>query len=180
MATDDRVAFYLRHRTLIEAWAALREQASTELEEALIRAVGIVRQRPATPEIIEDDLGPFPVYGIDLEMQDTEPGKVLVALGWTRGEPLSPTGASWPYMGVKIPNATKRDALYIKVRDLLRDAARERRWSQSEAGWVWWDYVRLEADETDLDDYAIRAVEALVRAWAAMRSVTTSSRTDLR
>jgi hypothetical protein len=35
MATDDKVAFYLRHRTLIEEWAALREQAAAGLEEAL-------------------------------------------------------------------------------------------------------------------------------------------------
>ena len=32
MATDDKVAFYLRHRTLIEEWAALRGQAATALE----------------------------------------------------------------------------------------------------------------------------------------------------
>ena len=51
MATDDKVAFYLRHRTLIEEWAALREQAAAELEEALNRAVGIIGQRPDTSEM---------------------------------------------------------------------------------------------------------------------------------
>jgi len=53
MAIDDKVAFYLRHRTLIEEWAALREQAAAELEEALTRAAGIIGQRPDTPEIVE-------------------------------------------------------------------------------------------------------------------------------
>lgn len=38
-----RFAFYLRYRQHIEEWAALREQAARELEEALVRAVGIMR-----------------------------------------------------------------------------------------------------------------------------------------
>lgn len=175
MATDDKVAFYLRHRLLIEEWAALREQAAIELEEALIRAVGIVQQRPTTPEIIEDDSRRFPVYGINLEIQGAETGKVQVALGWIHGELLKPTGASWPYMGVKIPNATRSDALYNTVKGLLRNAARERQWNQSEAGWVWWGYLPLKANETDLDDYAIRHIEDLVVAWETMQSVVLGS-----
>ena len=55
MAIDEKVAFYLRHRTLIEEWAALRGQAAAALEEAFTRAVGIVGQRPDAPEIVKDD-----------------------------------------------------------------------------------------------------------------------------
>jgi hypothetical protein len=40
MPGDEKVAFYLRYREHIEEWAALREQAGRELEEALVRAVG--------------------------------------------------------------------------------------------------------------------------------------------
>jgi hypothetical protein len=104
---DDKVAFYLLHRLLIDELASLREQAATELEEALVRAVGIARQRPTTPPIIDAHSGRHTAYGINLEIQGAETGRVLVALGWTHGELLKPAGTSWPYMGVKIPDATK-------------------------------------------------------------------------
>ena len=106
MAIDEKVAFYLRHRTLIEEWAALREQAAAALEEALSRAVGIIGQRPDTPEIVEDDSDRrYPMYRISLQIPGVESGAVWVALGWTRGQLLRPTGESWPYMGIKIPGA---------------------------------------------------------------------------
>ena len=173
MATDDKVAFYLRHRPLIEEWAALREQAVTELEESLFRAAGIVRQHPGTPEVVEDDSSRYRTIGISLEIPGAESGKVWVAFGWSQGELLKPGGNSWPYMGVHIPGATKGETLYDTVRDLLRHAARDRHWTQSERGWVWWGYIPLEADETDLDDYAVRHVEDLVVVWKALQSVIT-------
>ena len=168
MATDDKVA-YLRHRTLIEEWAALREQAAAELEEALSRAVGIIGQRPDTPEIAEDDSARrYPVYGISLQIPGAESGAVRVALGWTRGQLLRPAGESWPYTGIKIPGATNCDAVYDTAKRLLRDAAGRRLWTQSSGSWVWYSYIPLEASETDLDAYAVRHVEGLVDAWKAL------------
>jgi hypothetical protein len=175
MATDDKVAFYLRHWPLIEEWAALREQAVTELEESFARAVGIVRQHPATPKIIEDESSRYPTIGISLEVPGAESGSVLVALGWSRGELLKPGGNSWPYMGIKIPGATRGQSFYDAVKDLLRCAARDRHWDHSEYGWVWWGYIPLEAGETDLDDYAVRHVEELVVAWKALESGITGN-----
>jgi hypothetical protein len=99
---------------------------------------------------------------------------VWVALGWSRAELLKPRGASWPYMGIKIPGAAKGETFYDKVRDRLRDAARDRQWTRSETGWVWWGDIPPAADETDLDGYAVRQVEDLVVAWKAMQSVITS------
>jgi len=171
MATDDKVAFYLRHRTLIEEWAALREQAAAELEEALRRAVGVVGQRPDTPEIIENDSDRrYPTYGISLQVPGAESGAVLVALGWTRGQLLRPAGESWPYTGIKIPGTAKGDATYDTAKRLLRDAAGKRLWTESTGGWVWWNYIRLEAGEVALDAYAVRHVEGLVDAWRSLDS----------
>jgi hypothetical protein len=170
MAIDDKVAFYLRHRLLIEEWAALREQAATEAEGALARAVGIIRQRPGTPEIVEDDPGRLHTYGISLQVPDAVPGTVWVALGWTRGQLLKPAGESWPYMGIKIPRAARGETLFDTVKRLLRESAAKRQWTQSTGGWAWWNYVQLEASETDLDDYAVRHVEDLVAAWKALQS----------
>lgn len=170
MAIDEKVAFYLRHRLLIEEWAALREQAATEMEQALARGVDVIRQRPGTPEIVEDDSGRWPTYGISLQVPDAEPGTVWVALGWTRGRLLKPAGDSWPYMGIKIPGAARGETLYDQVKRQLRNAAAKLQWTQSTSGWVWWNYVQLEAGETDLDDYAVRHVEKLVAAWEALQS----------
>jgi hypothetical protein len=170
MATDEKVAFYLRHYLLIEEWAALRERAVTELEQSFFRAVGIVRQHPDTPKIVEDDTGRYPTIGISLEIPGAESGKVRVALGWSRGELLKPAGNSWPYIGIHIPGATRGETFYETVRELLRDAARDRLWTHSEPGWVWWAYIPLEADETDLDGYAVRHVEDLVVVWKALQS----------
>src|ERR1700742_4046480 len=171
MATDDKVAFYLRHRTLIEEWAALREQAAAELEEALSRAVGIIGQRPDTPEIVKDDSDHRkPTYGISLQIPGVESGAVGVALGWVRGQLLRPAGESWPYMGIRIPGRTKGDAVYDTAKRILRDAAGRRLWTQSSGNWVWYSYIPLEASETDLDDYAVRHVEGLVDAWKGLAS----------
>jgi hypothetical protein len=176
MAGNDKVAFYLRHRPLIEEWAALRDQAAVELEEALARAVGIIRQRPGTPEIVEDDSDRrYPTYGISLQIPGAEPGTAWVAPGWTRGQLLRPAGESWPYMGIKIPGATRGEAVYDTAKRLLRDAAGKRLWTESTGGWVWWNYIPLEADQTDLDGYAVRQVEELAEAWKALQAEISGS-----
>jgi hypothetical protein len=172
MAGDEKVAFYLRHRTLIEEWAALRGQAATALEQALIRAVGIVGQRREPPEIVKDDADRHhPLYRVSLQVPGIAADAVWVALGWTHGGLLRPWGETWPYTGIRTPDAGKGDAAYDTAKSLLRGAAASRRWTQSSAsGWVWWNYLPLEAGATDLDAYAMRHVEGLVDAWKALDS----------
>ena len=172
MAIDEKAAFYLRHRTLIEEWAALRGQAAAALEEAISRAVGIVGQRPDSPEIVKDDADQrYPLYRVSLLVPGTAPGAVWVALGWTRAGLLRPSGEQWPYTGIKAPGAGKGDAAYDTAKSLLREAAAGHRWTKSSAsGWVWWNYLPLETSETDLDAYAVRHVEGLVGAWKALQS----------
>jgi hypothetical protein len=169
MASDEKVAFYLRHRALIEEWAALRGQAAAALEEAFRRAAGVVGQRADTPEIVKDDADRhYPLYRVSLQVPGIASGAVWVALGWTRGGLLRPSGESWPYTGIKIPGATKGDAVYDTAKRQLRDAADRRLWTQSSGSWVWYSYMPLEASETDLDAYAVRHVEGLVDAWKAL------------
>ena len=172
MAIDEKVAFYLRHRTLIEEWAALRGQAAAALEEAFSRAVGIVSQRPDALEIIRDDTDRrFPLYRVSLQVPGVASDAVWVALGWTRGGLLRPSGESWPYTGIKAPGAGKGDTAYDTAKSLLREAAARCQWTLSSAsGWVWWNYLPLEASETDLDAYAVRHVEGLVDAWKVLDS----------
>ena len=170
MAIDDKVAFYLQHRPLIEEWAALREQAAIEMEESLVRAVVVVGQRPDTPQFVEEDARRWPTYGLDLRVPGAEPGTVRVALGWTRGELLKLGGAQWPYVGVKVPGATRGETVYDMVRELLRDAALMRQWTQLERGWAWWSYIPLGIGETDLDAYATGHVEDLVTASKALQA----------
>jgi hypothetical protein len=172
MAIDEKVTFYLRHRTLIEEWAALRGQAAAALEEAFSRAVGIVGQRPDAPEIVKDDADHgYPLYRVSLQVPGITSGAVWVALGWARGGLLRPSGESWPYAGIKAPGAGKGDAAYDTAKSLLREAAARRLWTKSSArGWVWWNYLPLEDSETDLDAYAVRHVEGLVDAWKALDS----------
>ena len=171
MAIDEKVAFYLRHRTLIEEWAVLRKQAAIALEEALSRAAGIVGQRPDAPDIVEDNSDRrFPLYSIGLQVPGVASGAVCVALGWTRGGLLSPSGESSPYTGIKAPGSGKGDAVYDTAKRLLREAAAKRLWTKSSgSGWVWWNYIPLEASETDLDAYAVRHVEELVEAWKVLQ-----------
>jgi hypothetical protein len=172
MASDEKVAFYLRHRALIEEWAALRGQAAVELQEAFSRAAGVVGQRADSPEIVKDDADPLhPLYRVSLQVPGIASGAVWVALGWTRGGLLRPAGESWPYTGIKAPGAGKGDAAYDTAKSLLREATARRLWTQSSAsGWVWWTYLPLGASETDLDAYAVRHVEGLVDAWKALDS----------
>ena len=170
MAIDEKVGFYLRHRTLIEEWAALRGQAAAALEEAFGRAAGIVGQRPDTPEIVWDDADRrYPLYRVSLQVPQVAPDAVWIALGWTHGGLLRPSGESWPYAGIKAPGAGKGDTAYETAKSLLREVAVARLWTKSSAsGWVWWNYLPLDDSETDLDAYAMRHVEGLVDAWNAL------------
>jgi hypothetical protein len=172
MASDEKVAFYLRHRALIEEWAALRGQAAAALEEAFSRAAGLVGQRADAPEIVKDDADRLhPLYRVSLQVPGIAFGAVWVALGWTHGGLLRPSGESWPYTGIKAPGAGKGDAAYDTAKSRLRGAAATLMWTQSSAsGWVWWNYLPLGASETDLDAYAVRHVEGLVDAWKALDS----------
>ena len=172
MAVDEKVAFYLRHRALIEEWAALRGQAAAALEEAFSRAAGVVGQRADTPEIVKDDADRLhPLYRVSLQVPGIAPGSVWVALGWTHAGLLRPAGESWPYTGIRAPGAGKGDAAYDTAKSRLREAAGRHLWTKSSAsGWVWWNYLPLEASETDLDAYAVRHVEGLVDGWKALDS----------
>jgi hypothetical protein len=118
MPGDEKVAFYLRHWQVIEEWAALREHATDELEEALVRAVEVIRGAPDTPMIAESDSQQYPWYGIKLEMPAIAPAEALVALGWSQGQLFSLGGATWPYIGIKILGASKQ--LLGTARELLR------------------------------------------------------------
>jgi hypothetical protein len=172
MAIDEKVAFYLRHRTLIEEWAALRGQAAAALEEAFSRAVGIVSQRPDTLEIVKEDADRgYPLYRVSLQVPGMASHALWVALGWTRSGLLRPSGESWPYVGIKAPGAGKGDAAYDTAKSLLQEAAARRLWTKSSAsGWVWWNYLPIAASATDLDAYALHHVEGLVDAWKALNS----------
>jgi hypothetical protein len=172
MATDEKVTFFLRHRTLIEEWAALRGQAADALEEAFSRAFGIVGQRPDAPEIVKEGADRrYPLYRVSLQVPGVASGAVWVALGWTRGGLLRPSGEQWPYVGIKAPGSGKGDTAYDAAKGLLREAAAGRLWTESSAsGWVWWKYLPLEVGETDLDAYAVRHAEGLVNSWKALSS----------
>jgi hypothetical protein len=172
MASDEKVAFYLRHRALIEEWAALRGQAAATLEEAFSRAVGVVRQRADIPKIVRDDTDRgCPLYRVSLQVPGVASGTVWVALGWRHAGLLKPSGESWPYTGIRAPGSGKGDAAYDTAKSLLRQAAASRQWTMSSAsGWVWWNYLPLGANETDLDAYAVRHIEGLVDAWKALDS----------
>lgn len=174
MAVDEKVAFYLRHRTLIEEWAALRGEAAAALEEAFSRAAGIVGQRPDAPEIVKDDADRrYPLYRVSLQVPGIASDAVWVALGWTHAGLLRPSGESWPYTGVKVPGAGKGDAAYDTAKSLLREAAARRQWTMSSAGagsWAWYKYLPLDPGETDLDAYAVRHVEGVVDAWRGLES----------
>jgi hypothetical protein len=56
-----------------------------------------------------------------------------------------------------------------KARELLRDVAQARHWSESTRNWVWWEYLPVEVGDTDLDAYAVRQVDGLVAAHAAVQ-----------
>lgn len=137
--------------------------------EGLMMA-GSVREHRTTSEIVNDGTFAYALYGINLEVPDAGSSQV-VALGWTHGDLLKLSGDSWAYMGIKIPNASKGTVLYDTVKERLQVAAHGHGWTQSDVvGWVWWDYLPLRADETNLDGYATRQLEELVAAWQTMRS----------
>jgi hypothetical protein len=168
MAGDEKVAFYLRHRQVIEEWAALQKYAAGELEEAIVRAVEVMRGAPVGPMIFESDSPQYPWYGIELELPAIAPAEALVALGWTHGQLLRPAGATFPYIGIKILEASAQ--LRGTARELLRDVAQTRHWPKSEGSWVWYEYLPLEVGNGDLDAYAMKQVEGLVAAHAVVQS----------
>lgn len=134
MPGDEKTAFYLRHREVIEEWAALRKQAAGELEEALTRAAEAMRSTAEGP-ISEGNSPQYPWYGITLELPAIAPAEAVVALGWSRGQLFSPAGASLPYVGFNIVEGSEEipgKQILDAARELLREVAQAHDWPNSE------------------------------------------------
>ena len=84
LPADDKVAFLLAARLLIEQWTPAR--ASRCRVGNGFRQSG--RGRTGTPEIVNDGTFAYPLYGINLAVPNAGSSQVLVALGWTHGDLL--------------------------------------------------------------------------------------------
>lgn len=172
MPEDEKVGFYLRYRQEIEEWAGLHARTAVAFEHAFLRAAENLRSISDGPYLGEGGDDRLRWYGFELAHPEIGPARAFVAFGWTRSQIFHPTRAEHdPYIGIKL-DTRSQDRPSLK--ELFRDAVRDCHWSSSGGSWVWYDYLPLGADDTDLDAYAGQKLNDLLAAHGYVQSALTS------
>lgn len=158
MTDSKKLDFYLRHRDLIEEWAAIRDQAAMELDLAL---------ESATSLLVEEDLPGMSFtkkYGGRGVRIPVSSG-VEVLLWWRKEQLFRAKGERrLPILTVHTPSGRK-----FAGRAKLKEATRQTRLShgmtKEGVQWVWKGNIYPEEPLLDLEAYAQTCVVRLRDAW---------------
>ena len=168
MTDQAKVDFYLRHRTQIEEWTALRTAAAHALDDALIAAiVGMTDAGVPAPEFQQ---GARRIAKLDITGRPSAPA--WIELKWSRSQLLTDTGGlTWPELGVCVsPDEALRD-VRARVRTSTEKLARahgltrgvdERNW------WLWRKRLAPGRDPLVIDDYVSDCIGEFAGLWTAM------------
>lgn len=164
---DAQAWFYLDHRTDIETWAALRNDAARLLERYLLALTPqldeLSSDLDAEPYAQDLETGSWPRLGLRRTAW-THAGvnDISVLIEWERARLLSPN-RPWPYVGVRISPSQQDSARRQRVADALADVRRSLGAQRAQA-WPAWRYVTPPGDCRDVDPAALAN-----NAWTALR-----------
>lgn len=168
MTDQAKVDFYLRHRTQIEEWTALRTAAQHSLDDALVAAV--VRMADAGVPAPEFQRGARRIAKLDITGPYAPPA--WIELKWSRGQLLTDTGGlTWPELGVCFtPDDALRD-VRARVRTSTAELARTHgltRVANERSWWLWRRRLAPGGDPLVIDDYVSDCVGKFADLWTAM------------
>lgn len=176
-AVDAKAAFYFQHREQIEEWAALRADARRLLDDALTTRLGGLTAPNDQTLVVSHELvsGAYPRVGFQHRGWLPAEVEITVSIGWTRGQLLSPSGTSWPYLGLHLTNGPMSKDDRATVRTALRATAIQLGWTLSEQAWPWWQVINPEPGEFDPNAYTQRCLTQLTDAWPTVAPVITAA-----
>jgi hypothetical protein len=172
MSADEKTAFYFRHRDQIEEWAALRQEARSELIEELNALVELFAETAAAvgAELYRDK-GPYTKVGLTRPHWQAGDLDMAVVLGWTPKNLLVPGAENpWPYVGILVRGASAGTDAFDRVRESCTRSARELRWSRSERGFPFWVDVPAPTPFSTVSEYARTCAAQALDGWRALDS----------
>lgn len=166
MADDAKVEFYLKHRQIIEEWAAIGHAAAESLEHALIARTHTLDE--AVPEA-RPYINAAGHSFVKLHLTD-EPDVMAVELGWTRKDLLRGNGA-WPTLRFVLESDRPR---YFReaVKAATQAPCRAHGMGRATSGsWLWFGDVEPEQEPLEIEAYAETCLARLLAAYQDLQPV---------
>lgn len=172
---SDRAAFYLTHRTLIETWSALRDEAAEAIAECLFSLVGPLSEDLRSLEVQDPQVtfheGKYPAVHLSAGSwrSASEDSPLVVGLEWHRGA-IRPNGSLGIYACVIAPlGHSKATTVQPHLPGLAARLSTSlgREWKHELPRWPTYRFVNVADDAWDAADIAKRSREDLLRVWAA-------------
>ncbi|MBB2940641.1 hypothetical protein FB565_000345 [Actinoplanes lutulentus] len=170
---DEKTNFYLRNRSQIEEWAALRDEAVKEVEASV--ELGVEGVDPTI--LAEADHGWFShsayqTYELTRPSWQLGALQATIALQWHGPSLLIDGDSTWPYVGVRISSAKSlaKDRLATLLTEQLEKHAAKLGWTHSQIaqGWLWWRFVKPTGSDEDLESLTEGCRTALEDGWRAL------------
>ena len=165
-ADDERSAkarFYLKHRDVIEEWAALRADARAYLEPALLALEGPVAQMAAELGVeayISPEDAIMTLYRSQWRSRSVD---LSVGVGWDSRRLLSPGYTEWAWVGAYLDGAESARGRELAAR---LKALRQPHGFSAGNPWVLWRPVVAAAGQgIEPDEYAEQVVAEIRRSW---------------
>ena len=172
MTSDEKTAFYFRHRAEIEEWAALRDSA----REALITELWAVKDRlhsaPAEGAVPHERDGLWSQIGLTKPRWMEAGWPLSVVLAWNSGQLLNPSGNNeWAYVGTYLafsPTAPAPKEQSAAVRQQCLPAARALGLTNQHVHFPVWGFVVPPVDLTEPAQYADTCLDRFQTAWSSL------------
>ncbi|WP_430788090.1 PD-(D/E)XK nuclease family protein [Actinoplanes sp. G11-F43] len=170
---DDKTKFYLRHRSQIEEWAALRDEAVKEVEAAV--ELGMDSIDPAI--LAKADYGwtsnaAYTTYELTRPAWQLGALQATIALQWHGPGLLIDGDSTWPYVGVRIYHAKSlaKDRLAKLLTERLEEHAVKLGWNHSQIaqGWLWWRFVKPTGSDEELESLTETCRNAVEDGWRTL------------
>jgi len=182
---DERVRFYLRHREQIEAWAALRTETASAIDDLLEQMAEDVDELATeldgdvvmTSRVDGQNYPHFLLHRAEWGFEPTNP-QAAVGFEWARSKTFL-AGAHSPYVGVRFDISDNDTRI---LRNAFRDAVQATRSNRKDKASPYWPCYRyLPADGEfwlDFTPYRAQVIAALRDAWSVYERAITGVLAD--
>ncbi|MGY1669770.1 hypothetical protein [Geodermatophilus sp. SYSU D00710] len=174
---DAKAWFYLDNRTDIEAWAALRADATPLLDRYLMALAPTFEElaEELDVELDIDDLeaGPWPRVGLWRPSWTHEGvADVSIVIQWDRARLLKPGPNEWPFTAVLMSGEQEDTERRRQIADALAPV-RNKLQGEKAYRWPYWRYETTPAEATALDPEVLArtAVTSFRELWSTVAPI---------
>ncbi len=175
MTIDEKAAFYFRHRTAIEEWAALRDVARQALIPAFWGLGDRLLASAGTDEVsLVEEESQWSRIGLRKPAWEDDGWDLSIILGWHSTWLLNPTTSTpWPYVAVHVgPEATAPAAQTRATRDRCLQTARSiGLTAPREDHFPVWGYVSPAPDVSEMRQFVDQCLGVFQTAWRSLHTV---------